>query len=245
MKHSVRGNSGAPYLSKCRAEVAAVAIHGIQTLSRVAKSAIIFVLAFSLFSLETGKPSQAADPISIPTAERPDSLEALLVNVKQALESGLLLRYDFYREDILKQYFGGQKVRLSDDSSSLVSGFVWDFDRFVIPLSVNGKEVEGLSFSFLRAMGSENEVTATITIVVVTQAPVHFSTIEKLFGNHWTMSDDRIRSPHEKNYPPTAAHGNDVINYTVQQATFSWKIDFRFAADASLSAAFISTKGVP
>lgn len=43
----------------------------------------------------------------------PQSMVDLLVNVREATLSGLILREDFYAEDNLKRVFGGSTVRLS------------------------------------------------------------------------------------------------------------------------------------
>src|SRR5262245_15864558 len=99
------------------------------------------MLAFAvLFSVLSGESlGQSTSPAAIPAVERPTSLPGLLVNAKLAAEQWLLLREDFYREDVLQQYFGGAVIKFIDrQSSRLIRGTITGFDNIVERFPVQG-----------------------------------------------------------------------------------------------------------
>ncbi len=191
-------------------------------------------------------PSSAREePASIPGIERPATFEALLANVKFTLDRGLLLRSDFFREDTLRRYFGGQRVTFSADSAHRSVGFVSGFDRIVEPLSIRGVQGEGVTFAFQRIVDDQNITTAHLTISISTKTDVNLQTIERIFGRGWRPAEARMPPLHQKYLPPTAPNGNVEFVYSTSGSTWNWGASFELAAGATLSLASFATEGKP
>jgi hypothetical protein len=114
--------------------------------------------------------------------ERPTTLAALLINAKLATEQWLLLREDFYRTDVLQQYFGGAVVEFTDRrASAVVAGSISRFDNIVDPITVQGKKIEGISCLFRREVAADGTVTAYVLVHIVGGTTLNFDTVERLF----------------------------------------------------------------
>jgi len=101
-------------------------------------------LAHSVERCETlGQPATRPGPGDIPAVERPTTLAALLVNAQARRRAWLLLREDFYREDVLQQYFGGAEVEFIDrQPGRMIRGTITSFDNMVEPITVQERRLK-------------------------------------------------------------------------------------------------------
>jgi hypothetical protein len=189
------------------------------------------------------QPATVADQSNIPAVEKPTTLEAVLRNLKSALDRGLLLREDFYQEEVLRQYFGGNRTRHSSIGSG-IEGSVSVFGDMVEPLVVSGHAVSGMSLSFRRVSGADG-VTAVIVLSTPGKTAVDFDVVEKVFGRGWRTAEPRLPSPHENYIRPTRPHGNAEIVYSTPDDATSWRAILYFKANAELALARISTTRKP
>jgi hypothetical protein len=169
---------------------------------RTLRSAIL-AFAFLLTMASRGEaPGQSATRLSsadIPTVERPTSLGALLINAKLAAEQWLLLREDFYRADVLQQYFGGAVVEFTDrQSSRLIRGTISGFDNIVEPITVQGTKIEGISCSFRREVVPDGTVMAYVFVSLSGSTTLNFDAVERLFesvGRRLELRRPRLDEP--------------------------------------------------
>jgi hypothetical protein len=169
---------------------------------RTLRSAILafaFLLTITSRGEALGQSATRLTSADIPTVERPTSLGALLVNAKLAAEQWLLLREDFYREDVLQQYFGGAVVEFMDrQSSRVIRGDISGFDNFVEPITVQGKKIEGLSCSFRREVAPDGMVTAYVFVYLSGSTALDFDAVERLFesvGRRLELHRPRLDEP--------------------------------------------------
>jgi len=162
------------------------------------------MLAFITLAVVTGAEAlgqSATRPgaTDIPSVERPATLAALLVNAKLAAEQWLLLREDFYREDVLQQYFGGAVVEFIDrQSSRVIEGTISGFDDFVEPITVQGKKIEGIACSFRREVVPDGTVTAYVFVSLSGSTTLNFDAVERLFesvGRRLELRRPRLDEP--------------------------------------------------
>ena len=187
-----------------------------------------------------GQPATRPGPGDIPAVERPTTLAALLVNAKLAAEQWLLLREDFYREDVLQQYFGGAVVKFIDrPSSTVIRGDIWGFDNFVEPITVQGKKIEGISCSFRREVAADGTVTALVYVHILGGTTLNFDTVERLFESAGRQLEfaplDEPRMPLSR----------DEYLYSRVDGGRELKISLAFLPRGKLSYANFWTAGVP
>jgi hypothetical protein len=163
------------------------------------------MLAFiTLAAVVTGAEAlgqSATRPVAadIPSVERPTTLAALLVNAKLAAEQWLLLREDFYRADVLQQYFGAAVVEFVDTrNSGAIQGWISQFDNIVDPILVQGKTIEGISGSFRREVAADGAVTAYVFVSLSGSTTLNFDAVERLFesvGRRLELRRPRLDEP--------------------------------------------------
>jgi len=205
----------------------------------------VFAMVLGIASITgcAAQPATVTDQSNIPAVEKPTTLEAVLRNLKSALDRGLLLREDFYQDEVLRQYFGGNRTRHSSIGSG-IEGSVWGFGDMVEPLVVSGHAVSGMSFFFRRLSGPDG-VTAAITLNTPGKTTVDFGVVEGIFGRGWRTAEPRLPSPHENYIAPTRPHGNAEIVYSTSDDAKSWHAALDFKANAELALARISTRRKP
>lgn len=187
-----------------------------------------------------GQSATRLTSVDIPAVEKPKSLAALLVNAKLAAEQWLLLREDFYRADVLQQYFGGAVVKFIDrQSSSVIRGTISGFDKFVEPITVQGKEIEGLSCSFRREVSADGTVTAYVFVTL--RATLDFAAVERLFKSVGRRLELR-RQPLDEPRMPLSP---DVHLYSRAEGSRELKISLSFLPGGGLSSANFWASGVP
>jgi hypothetical protein len=168
----------------------------------------------------------------IPPVERPTSLTALLVNAKLAAEQWLLLRDDFYREDVLQQYFGGAEVKFIDrQPGRIIRGDITGFDNIVEPITVQGKKLEGITGSFRREVAADGTVTAYFLVHIYGGTTLNFDTVERLFESAGRRLELR-RQPLDE---PRMPLSRDVHLYSRGDGAHELKISLAFLPRGELS----------
>jgi hypothetical protein len=205
----------------------------------------VFAMALGIAGIGgcVAQPATVADQSNIPAVEKPTALEAVLRNLKFALDRGLLLRDDFYQDENLRQYFGGNQTRQKSIDSG-TEGSVSGFGDMVEPLVVSGHAVSGMSFFFRRVNGPDG-VTAVIVLATPGKTALPVDVVEKVFGRGWRTAEPRLPSPHENYIRPTRPHGNAEIVYSTSDDAKSWRAALDFKANAELALARVSTKRKP
>lgn len=203
-------------------------------------AALSSIVSFSIPS------ANARDAIQPPVVEQPASLEAVIANLKAALETGVLLDPEFFADTNLRRYFGGRQIDKSDNSPTpRIVGFVHDFDRIVSPLVIGGREVEGITFAFQYRIDEDGSPVSSLTISLSGTTAVDFQVVTSIFGGDWKYAEWRLQSPHKRVFPRTAEHGNDEIEYVGTGTSWTWGATFEFNEGAYLSIASFGAKGRP
>jgi hypothetical protein len=191
-----------------------------------------------------GQPVTRPGPADIPAVERPTTLAALLVNAKLAAEQWLLLREDFYRVDVLQQYFGGAAVEFADRRiSSVIEGTISRFDNIVEPITVQGKKLEGISCWFRREVAADGTVTAYVYVGISSRSALDFEAVERLFGSVGRQLELRKPPPDAPPRPPP--NNNDEYLYSRVDGSRELKIALAFMPRGKLSNANFWTSGEP
>lgn len=169
--------------------------------------------------------------------KKPSTLIEVLKNIKLALDQHLLLREDFYTEENLKLFFGGENVawrKINDPK--LQWGDVIDFGSLVEPLILKNMTLEGISITFLRNVKEDGKTEMRLNLLLRRSNLVGFESIENIFGKGWAPSRDSWRISHGETYiAPTRPHGNERIEYAVNEGDIQSLVDMKFNHDASLS----------
>jgi hypothetical protein len=189
-----------------------------------------------------GQPATRPGPADIPAVERPTTLAALLVNAKLAAEQWLLLREDFYRADVLQQYFGGAEVEFIDrQPGRMIRGTITSFDNMVEPITVQGKKIEGISCSFRREVAADGTVTAYVYVHILGGTTLNFDAVERLFESVGRQLELR-RPPLDEPRMPLSL---DKYLYSRVDGGRELKIALAFLPRGELSTANFWTAGVP
>lgn len=190
-----------------------------------------------------GQPATRQGSADIPTVERPRTMAALLVNAKLAAEQWLLLREDFYRADVLEQYFGGAVVKFADRPvSGVIEGTISRFDNIVDPITVLGKKLEGISCWFRREVAADGTVTAYVYVGISGGTTLDFEAVERLFGSVGQQLELRRPLPDAPSMPPPS---DDKYLYSRVDGSRELKIALAFIPRGKLSSANFWTSGNP
>jgi hypothetical protein len=212
---------------------------------RTLRSAILtfaFLLTIASHGEALGQSATRLPSADIPTVERPTSLGALLINAKLAAEQWLLLREDFYRADVLQQYFGGAVVEFIDrQSSRVITGNISGFDNIVEPITVQGKKLEGITGSFRRDVAADGTVTAYFLVHIYGGTTLNFDVVERLFESAGRRLELR-RQPLDE---PRMPDSRDVHLYSRIDGARELKISLAFLPRGKLSDANFWTTQSP
>jgi hypothetical protein len=163
-------------------------------------------------------------------------LAGVLLNIKLATQTGLILRNDFYHEGNLKRVFGPKSVTYQTPSSS--RDIVVDLNDFPESLMRFGKEgtpYSAFTFSVRRYLTVNDELGAVVSLRTVgaSTPKVDLYAIERLIGNGWSA----IPPPTTGHEPPGWRNEPQRIvgiTYNLWRGTPSRTIDFVFHWDGSL-----------
>lgn len=215
------------------------------------------LLAFLCFSLIVAGAThkcgaQPALPASsvLSTAEMkalvqvPQNFESLLGNIKKALDHALLLRADFYTDDVLRHYFGGRTVSWSPtDGADKKWGQIGDFGPIVTPITVQGVRTGGLAFYFYKELQPGGTCISTLSLTVSGETTTDFEAVGRILGAGWEHGPIRPLSPDYGYHPRTRPHGNDLIEYSIRDGLVNWQASFEFAPDAMIKNANFTQEG--
>lgn len=168
--------------------------------------------------------------------KKPATPFELLDNIRLAIDKHLLLREDFYTEENLKLFFGGDRVEWrSDDDLNKRRGEIIGFNSMVEPVRLKTQVLAGISLSFSRIVKESGKTEARLHMVIRGNSRLDFDAVEKIFGTEWKPSREGWRVQHWAVYhEPTQLHGNEHIEYTADDAGIQRLIDMRFSHDARL-----------
>lgn len=169
----------------------------------------------------------------------PQSMVDLLVNVREATLSGLILREDFYAEDNLKRVFGGSTVRLTriamDESVQMgadMGGFPpWPGIRPGANANLR------LLVSLYKGYLSDGRPTGDISLRNDEASDLKFEAIEQVFGKHWVKAPPQLLVPPHGPIPlqPQATHpmGYHTVTFQLGSAGLDRKVEVRSAGDGT------------
>ena len=158
----------------------------------------------------------------------PESFPGLLTNIKDVLESGLLLRTDFYDRNLITRVFGSKAVNLTEPVGEPLSGFtpgsLGDFT--FMPRTVrseNGIEIGGISMHLDRIYADGSLTTGWIRISVYFSGAPLYEEIVSILGTPGTVGYNySTTTPHGKIVLRTPTHrfANQAMNYETQRDGF-------------------------
>ena len=167
--------------------------------------------------------------------EKPKDLIGLLNNLKVATDWPLLLQTDFYTEENLIRFFGGESVSWGTNRGEEKRGEIIGFQKIIEPYVYSGKSYSGLDAFFRRTAKNGQRASATITLTVRSPGKTGFGDVETIFGDRWVDDEYHLPSPHSA--PPKLAtdpHGNASIVYFISAPKFRSQLQLRFSYDAKL-----------
>ncbi len=189
--------------------------------------------------------TQAAASNAYAKIEKPDNIAGIFRNLGFAIDHQLLLREDFYTEEKLTHFFGGDKIIWRKPRSAgvrwgFVSGFGKTVERF--PMA-DGSSLEGLTVAFAWDVDADYKSKATWLIAVTSPAGIDFAGVEAIFGRRWKEAPPLPPSIHGVFRAPTREHGNDRIVYSFNRQGVKSQFTFAFRADATLDDVVFSVEG--
>jgi hypothetical protein len=165
----------------------------------------------------------------------------LLVNVREATLSGLILREDFYTEDNLKRVIGGSAVKLGRvamDESVLIGADVGGFPPWP---GMRPAANANLTLRVSRYKGylSDGRPVAFVSIRNDEAPDLKFEAIERVFGKNWVKAVDvPIVPPHGPiSSPPPATHpmGYETVTFQLGRPGLDRKVEVRFERDGTFA----------
>jgi hypothetical protein len=168
-------------------------------------------------------------------ARRPNTLRELLTNLKVASDRGLLLREDFYTEENLKVFSGGNEVLWVARSPTRQQATITGFDGMLPPVRVGNNTFAGITYSIGRDVLESGRIQANVHVSLMEPNPgVTFDSVEGVFGRNWQEFPFFPAPPGRKFGPPTRPHGNDRIRYDFGDNRESRSVVMEFHADGTL-----------
>jgi hypothetical protein len=147
-------------------------------------------------------------------------------NIKLAFDLNLLLREDFYTDDNLKAFFGGQRVVWDYNSPDKQRGEIVDFIFNGLPLKI--------SIRFKRTVKSNGQDEAELYIVFREASSINFEFLVSMFGTEFKIP---IAQAYLHGIPVESVvkpHGNEHIVYEFDELDTHRMIDIKLQHDASL-----------
>lgn len=177
---------------------------------------------------------------------RPVTLIDLFRNFKIAMDGDLLLRDDFYTEDNLKEFSGGERI-IWIREPPVARGEITRFGTMVKDLQHDGRPWGGLGITFLQNFKEGREAVTGWLLTISDPNSISFSQVEAIFGTNWerqTFMNPPTHGPPRA--PSTHPHGYDRIIYKSVSPAFQREMIFSFSSDAKVGTAnFILRRPVP
>ena len=177
---------------------------------------------------------------------RPVALIDLFRNFKIAMDGELLLRDDFYTEDNLKIFSGGERIIWIREPPT-ARGDITSFGTMVKDLQHDGRPWGGLGFTFLLNFKEGREAVTGWLLTISDPNSVSFSEVEAIFGTNWEGDTFMNPPPHGPPRPPaTHPRGYARIVYKSVSPTLQREMRFSFYSDGKVGTAnFILRRPVP
>src|ERR1700742_1920943 len=110
---------------------------------------------------------------------RPNTLRELLTNLKVASDRGLLLRENFYTEENLKVFSGGNEVLWVARSPTRQQATITGFDGMLPPVRVGNNTFAGITYSIGRDVLESGRIQANVHVSLMEPNPgVTFDSVE-------------------------------------------------------------------
>jgi hypothetical protein len=204
----------------------------------VAFAACVLALAVGCMSGATISATPAfAD--SLPTPSKPKTVVDLLHNIKLAIQSGVLLKREFYDDANLLQYFGGVNVQLSTRSLNVIGGSVLGFDEIVAPTPLNGSFLPGMTLQLSWSRRDGTSIESELILRFGRSTKVGFDDVVEVFSSAWKKAPLELPSAHYTPDPITRRHGNEIIIYEFQTAGVAQQMRVEFKGDGTLYSIYI------
>lgn len=177
---------------------------------------------------------------------RPVTLIDLLRNFKTAMDGDLLLRDDFYTDDNLKKFSGGERIiwiKVPPNGRGEIVGF----GTMVKDLHHDGRTWGGLGIIFSQNFNEGREAVTGWLLTISDPNSVSFSEVEAIFGTGWEGRTFMNPPPHGPPRPPaTHPRGYDRIVYNSVSPTLQREMIFSFSSDGKVGTAnFILRRPIP
>jgi hypothetical protein len=204
----------------------------------IAFAACVLALAVGCMSGATISATPAfAD--SLPTPSKPKTVVDLLHNIRLAIQSGALLKREFYDDAYLLQYFGGVNVQLSAHSLDVIGGSVLGFDEIVAPTPLNGSFLPGMTLQFSWSRRDGTSVESELILRFGPSTRVGFDDVVQVFSGAWKKAPLELPSAHYTPDPITRPHGNQIITYEFQTAGVVQEMRVEFKGDGTIYSIYI------
>jgi hypothetical protein len=201
--------------------------------------------AFGVFLLAA---ACAAPPT--PTQLRPpQSFADLLLNIRDATRSGLILEEGFFTEENLKRSFGAANARVtrvSMDSNTSLAVTMRDFPAWGAPKpSEPGRLHLGVGW-YRGFRAPDGKPRAGISLANDAVSNMKFEAVEQLFGPDWTEVGRLEYIPiHMAPPPPPATHrmGYATIRYDLADPRLERTLTISFDRDGTIQSLRASANG--
>jgi hypothetical protein len=164
----------------------------------------------------------------------PDSAIDLLRNIKVAIDRSLLIRRDFYSDESLRRFFGGEKVLWGKDTvdPAELFGYVYDFGPWGVETNtLSGRPLDKLTLAFRREVGPKGMVAELLLHLPGYESDrPSFGEVETVYGANWELDNEPFQ------------RGVRRV-YRIEKQELSTIASFEFAFDGRLRVANIVMKG--
>ena len=173
----------------------------------------------------------------------PKDLFDLFVNIKFVMDRDLLLREAFYKDEVLRRFFGGSKIIWQRENEADKFVEIARFGSMLEPVEVAGRMVGGLTMYAHRAVTPDRKAKGRLTLSFINPMRPDFDDVERIFGKDWKYPPPTVASPHKAFRSPTRLHGNEQIIYEISKPPISSYSRFEFAFDGMIELADFSMEG--
>lgn len=181
----------------------------------------------------------------------PQSFADLLLNMRDATRSGLILQEEFFTEESLKRTFGAADVhvsRVSMDSSTNLGATLRDFPPWAAPKVGEQGRLHIRAGWYRGFMAPDGKARAGISLRNDAISDMKFEAIEQLFGSGWTEVErlEYVPDPIHRAPPlPPATHrmGYATVRYELAGPRLERTLTISFEGDGTLLSLKASANG--
>ncbi len=174
--------------------------------------------------------------------KRPTTTLAVLKNLKLAFEHDLLLRKDFYTEENLLRFSGGNGIQWREHTEARQWVWAWGFGTMAEPVRTKSFTYEGMTWDAGRTEKADEKIEGGASLyLVMPNSGISFEKVEQLFGKGWEHYDRTVIMPPEgatkSPAPKTHPHGYDRIRYQRGDARVARSVIVEFHGDGTVKTA--------